>query len=210
MGDLVKRSTRPYRAPTRERKAEETRRRIIEAGRRLFRERGYAATTLAEIAKGAGVATPTVYARFGSKLSLLNALIAAATQSPAVEVEIAGFAIQPEPRAQIRLIARMARQIYERSWDVVEILRAAGTADPDAAAAWREADRHARQAQAPFVQALAERGHLRASLDRREAADLVWALSGPDVYRLLVVDSGWSGDRYESWLAITLVFQLLG
>jgi hypothetical protein len=29
------------------------------------------------------------------------------------------------------------------------------------------------------------------------------------VYRLLVVDSGWSGDRYEGWLADALIIQFL-
>jgi hypothetical protein len=117
--------------------------------------------------------------------------------------------MQPEPREQIRFIARMARQVYERSWDVVEILRAAGSADPDAAAAWREADRPGQQAQAPFIQALRDKGYLRPGLEQKEAANLVWALAGPDLYRMLVIESSWNSERYESWLADTLAFQLL-
>jgi AcrR family transcriptional regulator len=208
MSDPVKRR-RPYRAPNRERQAEETRRRILDSARRLFGQRGYAATTLAEIARGAGVATPTVYARFGSKLSLMNALVEVATESPSVQEDIAERAVQPDSRGQLRLAARLARQIYARSWDVVEILRAAGTADPYAAAAWHEADQRAREAQAPLIHALRDSGNLRPGLNEKEAADLLWALCGPDVYRLLVIDSSWSGDRYESWLGDTLNDQLL-
>ena len=42
-------------------------------------------------------------------------------------------------------------------------------------------------------------GALRPGLDAA-AADIVWTLFGPDVFRLLVVECGWPGDRYETWL----------
>lgn len=34
-----------------------------------------------------------------------------------------------------------------------------------------------------------------------EATDIHWALSSPEVYRLLVRERGWSPVRYEAWLA---------
>ena len=34
--------------------------------------------------------------------------------------------------------------------------------------------------------------------------DGVWALTSPEVYLLLVQDSGWSNDEYEVWMAETL------
>jgi hypothetical protein len=43
----------------------------------------------------------------------------------------------------------------------------------------------------------------------REAADIIHALMSPEVYGLLVVDRGWSAERYERWLTGTLVDQLL-
>jgi len=32
----------------------------------------------------------------------------------------------------------------------------------------------------------------------------------PEIYRTLVVERGWSAERYEDWLAAALVRQLLG
>jgi TetR/AcrR family transcriptional regulator, regulator of cefoperazone and chloramphenicol sensitivity len=64
---------RPYHSPTRQRQAEDTRRRILDAARALFREAGYAGTTLDAIAAAAGVSPKTVSA-FGSKRGLLAAL----------------------------------------------------------------------------------------------------------------------------------------
>src|SRR2546430_310345 len=51
----------------REARARETRERIIQAGVRLFLERGYVATTVQAIADEAGVAAATVYQAFGTK-----------------------------------------------------------------------------------------------------------------------------------------------
>ena len=43
-----------------------------------------------------------------------------------------------------------------------------------------------------------------------DAADTVLALSGPQVYGLLVHDRGWSPERYQAWLVDRLVAALLG
>ena len=51
---------RPYRSPRRREQAEETRRRILAAARRLFVARGYGGTTMETIADDAGVAVQTV------------------------------------------------------------------------------------------------------------------------------------------------------
>ena len=40
-------------------------------------------------------------------------------------------------------------------------------------------------------------GALRPGLDAAGAADIGWTLFRPDVFRLLVVECGWPGDRYE-------------
>ena len=56
--------------------------------------------------------------------------------------------------------------------------------------------------------ALARARSLRAGLRERDAADLIHALMSPELYRLLVVDRGWTPERYQEWLATTLVQQL--
>ena len=52
-------------------------------------------------------------------------------------------------------------------------------------------------------------GALRPGLLERDAADIIHALASPEVYHLLVTVRGWSPDRYERWLAGTLISQLL-
>jgi AcrR family transcriptional regulator len=57
----------------RERKKRETREALARAGLQLFVERGYDATTLADIADAAGVSTRTIFAYFPGKEDLLFA-----------------------------------------------------------------------------------------------------------------------------------------
>ena len=59
----------------RERKAARTRTEILEAARRLFADKGFAATTVADVAAEADVAVQTIYAHVGSKGDLVLALV---------------------------------------------------------------------------------------------------------------------------------------
>ncbi len=58
-------------AGLREQKREQTRRLLVESADRLFRERGYGETTVADIAAAAGVSTRTAFAYFPTKDDLL-------------------------------------------------------------------------------------------------------------------------------------------
>ena len=64
--------SRRYRSTRREEQTAQTRRDIIAAAGVLFRERGYAGTSMPEIAAEAGVAVETIYRAFGSKAGLLR------------------------------------------------------------------------------------------------------------------------------------------
>jgi AcrR family transcriptional regulator len=57
------------------RKADATRTAILEAAARLFRDRGYAATTLREIGQAAGLKAGSIYYHFGSKDEILNEVL---------------------------------------------------------------------------------------------------------------------------------------
>jgi AcrR family transcriptional regulator len=173
----------------------------VAAARSLFAQQGYGTTTLAAVAEQAGVAVQTVYATFGSKRAVLSALI------DAIEVEAELPRLQERlqapgagPRDQLTLIISFNRRLWDRGLDVFEIVRGAGTTDPELIDASREGDARRRTAQGRLVRAWARAEPLHPGLTTRRATDLLWALSGPDLYRLLVVESGWSGDRYEAWL----------
>src|SRR3954447_12530610 len=67
--------TRKYTSSVRDEQAARTRSRILDAAAELFLDRGYARTTMQDVADRAGVARDTVHAIFGGKARLLTALI---------------------------------------------------------------------------------------------------------------------------------------
>src|SRR3954463_6887439 len=116
-------------------RAEQTRRRIVEAATALFDARGYAATTMEAIAERADVAVETVYSRFRTKANLLGAIL-----EPAIVgvtdgrdlfdlPEIAEVRQSTEQRTQIRMLAHFSRGILQRSAVAHRILRSAAATD---------------------------------------------------------------------------------
>ena len=187
--------------------AEATAERILQAARRLFRERGYAATTLELVAAEAGVAVPTVYARFGSKRGLLEGLRGVMREEAEVTSLITAAIEEPDPDRKLELYARQVRQQMERSYDVIAIHREASRADSAAAEAHRKVLDSRARIIGRFARTLKD--DLAPGISVRRATDLCWALANEELYRELVAERGWSPAEFEQWLSRTLHEQLL-
>ena len=207
--DSSARTPRSYRSSVREDQARRTRLAILEAARRLFTERGYAATTIAQIAKEAGVAVDTVYASVGAKPVLMRLLVETAISGsdqavPAEQrdyvqrVRAAGTAAD-----KIGIYADAVAEVNSRLAPVYLVLRGAAAQAPELGQMWAEiVTRRARNMRL-FAQDLAVTGELRPGLDVDEVADVVWSMNAPEYYALLVLDRGWPPERFARWLADT-------
>lgn len=196
---------RSYDSPQRRQQAEATRRRLAASARKLFARSGYAATSIESIANDAGVAVQTFYAVYGSKRAVLLALLDEVEREadlPALRDRLQESASEP-PR-QLRLLVDFNVRLFQGAADILEGLRSAGSADADLAAVWREGEDRRREGQAPLVRGWARSGALRPDLSENEAADVLWALTGPDTYRLYVRERGWAVSRYAEWLSCAL------
>jgi AcrR family transcriptional regulator len=202
-------SSRRYHSPRRSQQAEATRQAIVHAARKLFAEHGYQTTTLQAIAREAEVSVPTLYVTFGSKAAILSALVKSAGADEEIRaVADAAFA-EPDPRRQLRLAARVIRSIHERDADISDLLWQAGGGDPDLAAAWRQSHQQQLARQGELMEVLADKQALKTGLTPEMATETHWAVSSPEVYRLLVCERGWPPSRYEDWLAETTATLLL-
>ena len=151
----------------------------------------------------------TVYASVGSKLGIVLALLDRMEVEGGNEVLRRELESTKDPRRQLRAMVRFNRQLFERGQDVLKVVMAA-KADPEVEAFSQEGGARRREGQARWVRAWAEAGVLRPNLDEGEAADVLWALTGPDVYELFVINCDWPGSRFEEWLFATLEAQLFG
>jgi AcrR family transcriptional regulator len=200
---------RPYHSRVRQRQAEDTRQRIIAAARSLFASRGYAATTLEAIAEIADVSPKTLGAVFGSKRALLAEVINPEAFSAHVWQLIEEVRATEDPSRRLSLVAQITRQAYEPLVNELELLRTAGAVAPELTDLASLVEARRRQNQARLVASLHEQGVLRPGLSLQEAADVLWALTSYDLYRMLVVQQHWQPERYETWLARILIKQML-
>ncbi len=200
---------RRYSSPARQRQAADTRRRIAEAARQLYVTKGYAGTTIQEIADTAGVAPQTVYAAFGSKRGILAEIVDRAAFGPTYEEAVALAQEARQPAARLRLVARIARTIADSLRAEIDLLRSAGVVAPELAELAREREARRYDVQSGNVNHLVGAGALRPGLDPASARDTLWAFTSQELYRLLVLERGWQSERYERWLAALLISTLL-
>jgi len=189
---------------------EGTRHVILTGARKVLNDRGYGATTIEAIAREAGVAAQTVYANFGSKRAILIDLLQL-VESDAELLEIIGrFTAEMDPTRRLKLGVSFNRVFYGRSADVYRILVGAAATDPKVAELELLAEADRRRRCASIARGLARAGVLLHGLPQRKATDILFALTGAEVFHLLVTRSGWTAVEYEEWLLMTLEALLLG
>lgn len=195
-----------------ERERRTTQRRVVEAAGRLFLTKGYVGTTMAEIAREAGVALQSVYSAGQSKADLLHLVADVAVAGDDQEVMLldrptyTAVAREPDPRRQVEMIAALVAATMERLAPVWVAYREAAAVDPKAASDLVAAHGRRHETFAGLIGMLPEH-RLRRTLE--EATDSAWAIGSIDVFLLLRSIQGWDAPRYAEWIRQTLVDQLL-
>jgi len=204
---LAKAKKRTYKSLVRQRQAGDTRHRIIEATRKLLLSEGYAGMTIEAIAQRAEVSAQSVYAIFKSKTGILLELLDQATFGADYEDAVRKALSASDPEIRLRLTAPIARQIHDAQSATFDLLRGAGVVAPELAKLEQQRESLRYERQERMISSLSDAGRL--GRDRATARDIFWTLTGRDVYRMLVRERGWSSQKYQDWLADTLVQSLL-
>ena len=196
--------------------ARATRRTIVAAAAELFLANGYAATTTDAIAAAAGVSRKTVFAAGGGKFALLKdaydwALVGDDEPVAMVDREpVERILAAADPLEAVRLWAAMITDTATRAAPISMVLQAAAKVDRQAAQLQQTADRHRHEGARAFVAHLAALGGLRSELPHDEAADLCWLANDPVNYTRLVIERGWTPERFRDRLDAVIRWELLG
>lgn len=200
-------SRRPYDASRRRARAADRRSAVLRAAEELFRRDGFAATTVAAVAGQAGVSPETVYKNFGGKPGLVRALHDEALRGegplPAYRRSDA-LRTSADPVAIVRGWARLSMELAPRGAPLLLLVRDAARVDPALRRLLDELDEARHQRMSQNAQFLADAGHLRPDVSVQTAADLMWSVTAPEVYELLVVRRGWSLERFGDYVFHTL------
>jgi AcrR family transcriptional regulator len=207
---------RRYSAALRTEQMALTRGRVLEVAGRMFVEQGYLGTTLAGIAKTAGVSVQTIYNAVGGKSALLKAVYDVTLAGddepvPMVQRPVFQAMIQAKTgREFLNHYAAIARHLNERVQPLVSmVLAQAATGDPDLRAFAETIEGERATGTANAAGHLAQHFGLRDGLDTEDAADILWTLTAPDLARRLVAERSWTWDRYQTWLATTMTDAVL-
>jgi AcrR family transcriptional regulator len=209
--DTVK-GPRPYDATRRRERARQQHAAALESARTLFLEQGFTATTVESIAQAAGVSAATIYKSYGGKTGLVRDLCQRALQgegpTPAEERSNA-LRASDDPRQVIDGWGRLAAEVSPRVSPLLLLLRAAAEADPEAASLYDELDRARLARMSDNARHLADAGHLRDGVTARDARDVLWLCTSPELYDLLVVRRGWPRARLGRFVTDTMANALL-
>jgi AcrR family transcriptional regulator len=210
-----KAESRVYRSTLRAEQARDTRRRIREAADALFREKGYVATSMDDVAQRAGVSRQTVFSAFGSKANLVK---------EAFDVRLAGddepLAVAERPEA-LRILehddpAELVRA--QAAFFIITMMRvlplwpamhAGAATDPACAEVVAFFDRGRLEGPGQIVDVLAERGHLRKGLSRKKGKEAMYLLTNPTVIHD-ALELGWTVRELQRWLGDCMVAVLVG
>jgi AcrR family transcriptional regulator len=198
---------RRYDSSGRQERARQTRDQITNIARELFLSRGYAATTVAEVAAAAHVSVETIYKGFGGKPGLVRAIIenGLAGQGP-VPAEQRSDHIrdtEPDPRKIFAAWGAFTAELAPRVGPIFQLARDA-SGDPDVAAVLDQLSAARHERMTVNARGLAAAGHLRPGITVDQAADIMWALNSPELYDLLVTRRGWPPERYGQFIAEAL------
>jgi AcrR family transcriptional regulator len=206
---------RRYDSTRRKEQARQTRGAILEAARRLFLDRGYAATTVVAVAEAAGVSVETIYKAFGNKAGLVKgvfdvAIVGDDEPIPMLQRELAArMGAEPDPRRKLLMYGEHLAEAGPRAGALQLLIRSAAASHPDAAAVWEQMVEERLVGMTEFARHMHEGGHLRPNVSVGDARDVLWTYNSVELYDLLVLQRGWEPKRYGRWIAEALIAALI-
>jgi AcrR family transcriptional regulator len=190
MAMLLGVSTRHYEQRARAEEAEKTRRRILDAVVTRLRASPSEPVSVERIAEMAGVARSTVYAIFGSRAGLFDAVGQDLGERLGYR-RLVEASHHPNAREAFRGGMRAASEMLAGERDIWRALHSMAKLDEEAVGgvvARREEERAA--AMARIAAQLHEQGHLRPGVSAEEANDILWVISSFESFDLLYSGRG--------------------
>ncbi|MBY0501570.1 MAG: TetR/AcrR family transcriptional regulator [Alphaproteobacteria bacterium] len=206
---MSNRKKRIYHSETRHAQAEQTKHRILDAAQKLFQSEGFENVTIEKLAQIAGVSSPTVYALFHSKCGILRAIMDEALPPDQHQALVEEIKREKSLEKRLMVAAKIARQMYDAERAQMDIFRGAFLLSQELRELEKEREQRRYKRQEESIKVTAkEQPHVK-KLNLSKELDILWAFTGRDMYRLFVIERGWSSDEYESWLAQLLINTLI-
>ena len=217
---MANEARRRYTSALRQEQAQATWQRIVEAATGLMLKRGFADTSMTDVAEAAGIAPQTLYAAVpGGKIGLASlvynvTLMGDTAPSPmSTRPQFIALIESPDARFKLRGYAAANTEVWQRLAPVLGMLRDAAATETGnerpLAALLVEAEDRRRQGARECAASVAATGSLQPALSAEQAADRLFALASLEVYLNLTRVCGWTPEEYGVWLADTMIASVL-
>lgn len=154
--------------------------------------------TIEKLAHAACVSAPTIYSLFQSKRGVLGALMDETLRTDEYKNLLIDVCKKgTTARERLVIAAKISRLMYDTERAQIDLLRGASVVAPELKELEREREERRYQRQEESIRTTAEEGDLINGLSFTEARDILWAFTGRDLYRMLVIERHWSSDAYE-------------
>jgi AcrR family transcriptional regulator len=202
-------ATRRYKQRQRAEAAEQTRRRIIDAVVERLTLAPSEPVSIERIAEMAGVARSTVYAIFGSRAGLFDAVGLDAAER-AGYAKLLEAVRHPDAREHLRGGIRASVEMYAGYRDVRRALFSMAQLDENAVGgSVRRIEAERTAGMARLARRLHEQGYLRPGVSVADAENILWVVTSFESFDLLYTDRGLSTDAVAELLIDTAERALL-
>jgi AcrR family transcriptional regulator len=177
-----------------------TRKQILDSSLRLFSERGYARTSVRDIAQAVGITDAAIYYHFASKRDLLRALF----EERGIIAALMGLeSLEPtkEPSEQLQIVSLQALRVLSRNRDFIKVLLVEALSENEVGEAveeWRAAVSRWSDAILRLLTIFAKRGEIKDNDLEIAAEEIVDCVLGAYLDALLPGSKDVSGDGEPS------------
>ena len=186
---------------------------MLAAAYDLFCRDGYRATTMEAIAERAGVAVQTLYFTFHTKDELFQrvherTVLGEENLPPPMQPWYLAAVEADDVGKAVRHICRGVLSISRRVAPMIPAFHAVA-GDP-AGEVWERSQRLRHEGMVELVAVLTKTAPLRKAVTKDHAADVLYLLLGPDLYRTMVLERSWSESQLANWTERVVLEDLFG
>lgn len=165
---------------------------------------------MVDIAERAGVSRRSLYVHFGSRTSLLVAMVQHFDAGGILQGLVKRVLDAPTALDALDAVVHLHAEYSPVAYPVARVLMLGRHEDEALGAAWDDRMEARRQVYASVVGRLRRDGLLSRDWGEQVATDMMWALTSWQLWEQLVVDRGWSKARYRRYLRAVLRRALTG
>ena len=206
MSEIKKRS---YKSAARDTQAAQTKARILDSAKKLFESEGFEHVTIEKIAQGGRRFNSHHLFALSVQTRCASGFNGRGSSHRSIQCPCRKEYTREITKKRLRISAKIARQMYDAERAQMNIFRGAAVLAPEFKELEKEREMRRYNRQEVTIKAMVKEKSLAKGLRATKARDILWAFTGRDMYRMFVIEQGWTSDEYEKWLAQTLIQTLI-